>query len=368
MSYPRPILRADPRGTLPLDGARTVAYVTEPITVLQGDKPLGQTVEEALASVARIDSSAIHSFQLAGTYYPSPGGVQEEVRSMHVEIEPLFVEERIANASGFSTSGRVRAIEAQQVLRSAQVGGLPDARLELNVYELLLRLGRPVGPWIGESIALEESESPRSRTSMEELRRRPPRRAWARVAKDASPGFLELRCSVFEELDAAGRVLARAPLEAVIPRPVSSNTIATAVLARWQGEVWLGVDDDDLPAAQCFHGNSHVLVAPAWRLPRGISGPTAARAWIRERLAKEHDVECGEIWELGGRYHPSPGVTPEVVHPLAVHVKRERGGGRALRWVPLRDAVKNLADLTDGHLRIVALRAAHALGLFDAVR
>jgi hypothetical protein len=366
MSYPRPILRCDPRGTLPLDGARSAAYVTEPLNVVQTDKPVGQTVEEALAAVAGVGPARIRAFRAGGTYYPSPGGVQEEVRSMHVEIEPMFVEERISNVSGFRTSGRVRALEAQQVLRSGQVGGLPDARLELNVYELLLRLGRSVGPWISEVLTLADGELPTGATTMEALRRRPARRAWSRARAEESSGFLDLRCTRFEEVDAAGRVLAEASLEIVAPRTRSSNTVAAALLLRAGGQVWIGFDDDDLPAAQCFHGNSQILVAPAWRLPRDIVSVTPAYDWLRARLAAEHDVTCGEILELGGRYHPSPGVTPEVVHPVAVCVEREGPGGRKLAWVRLREAVESLGDLTDGHLRLAVLRAAHALGLLGA--
>jgi hypothetical protein len=68
--------------------------------------------------------------------------------------------------------------------------------------------------------------------------------------------------------------------------------------------------------------------------------------------------------ELGGRYHPSAAVTPEVVHPLCVVVDRERPSRRRLSWVPLAELTPNLDSLVDGHLRIVAGRAAHALGLF----
>jgi SAM-dependent methyltransferase len=363
MSYPRPIVRCDALGSLPLDGVRAAAYVTEPLNIVQTDKPLGQTVEEALASVARLGPEKLRGFRPGGTYYPSPGGVQEEVRSVHVEIEPMFVEERIANVSGFRTSGRVRALEAQQVLRAGQVGGLPDARLELNVYELLLRFGRSVGPWISEVPALVDVELPATATTMATLRARRARRAWSRATKEESSGFLDLRCARFEELDAGGHVLAAASLEIVAPRTLSSNTIAAALLLRAGGDVWLGIDDDDLPAAQCFHGNSQILVAPAWRLPREVASVTPAHEWLRTRLAAEHDVSCGEILALGGHYHPSPGVTPEVVHPVAVCVTRQGPGGRSLAWVRLRDAVESLGDLADGHLRIVALRAAHALGL-----
>lgn len=360
-SYPRPILRvAGPA----LDGSRPAEYVTEPLVVVQADKPVAQTVEESLADVARVEARAVRRFRRGGTYYPSPGGLQEEVRAMLVEIDPLFVEERIANTTGWSTAGRVRAIEAQQVLRAAQVGGLPDARLELNVYELLLQLGRPAGPWIGEVVDLPDGTRPPPAMAMvDDLAARPRRRVFARAPAGASAGFLELRCTTFEELDAGGGVVARQPLELVVPRPLGARTIVAAPLRKHGGVPWIGLDDDDLPAAQCFEGHSELLVAPAWRLPHAIATMTPARAFLRERLAAEYGVESRTLWELGGRWHPSPGATPEVVHAVAVEVTAERDAPRKLRWVSLADAVASRAHLRDGHLRIVALRAAHALGV-----
>jgi hypothetical protein len=233
------------------------------------------------------------------------------------------------------------------------------------VYALLLQRECGVGPWLGEAVDMPDGDPPRSPTTVLELRRRSVRRAWERVTSERSSGFLELRCTIFEELSAAGSVVGRAALEHVAPRPFSSNTIAVAPLCAAAGEVWLGIDDDDLPAAQCFEGNSHLLVAPAWRLPHEVESLTPARDWVRRRLREEYGVECGETWDFGGRYHPSPGVTCEVVHPLAIEVRRdlETHAPRRLQWVKLRDAVAHLEHLADGHLRVVALRAAHALGL-----
>src|SRR5579859_1943087 len=254
-SYPRPVLGAGERA---LDEARAVAYVAEPLVVVQGDKPVAQTVEESLLAVARVEAAAIRAFRPGGTYYPSPGGLQEEVRAMLVAIDPLFVEERTPNTGGWSTAGRVRAIEAQQVLRAAQVGGLPDARLELNVYELLLQLGRSVGPWIGEALALREGAArgaPPAWTTMAQLCARPRRRVFTRAPREASTGFLELRCTRFEELDARGAVVASQALEHVVPRPLSARTVVAAPLRMHDGAPWIGLDDDDLPAAQCFEGH-----------------------------------------------------------------------------------------------------------------
>jgi SAM-dependent methyltransferase len=370
-SYPRPILGTALVTEPALEGAGVVPWLAEPLHVQLDDKPIAQSVEEELAYAARLDPARIRRCLPGTTYYPSPGGLQEEVRSIFVEIEPTFDDVPLRGVSPFSTSGRIRPIEAQQVLRAAQVGGLPDARLELNVRSLLTRLGRAHGPWIGDQpAAMPESGLAADRTRWHALADRPSRRAFRAIAPGAAPRFLALHARRFEELDAEGNVLGSAVLELVVPRTRSATTIATAALARIDGTVCLGIDDDDLPAAQCFHGNSEILVTPAWRLPLEVleaKAPIrAAEAFVRERYLREHGLEVGEILELGGRYHPSAGVTPEVVHPWLVVVTGRAGGvapQRTLRFVPIEDVLAHTHTLVDGHLRVAALRVGSLLGL-----
>lgn len=144
---------------------------------------------------------------------------------------------------------------------------------------------------------------------------------------------------------------------------MSTNTIACALLARSGDEVFIGIDDDDLPAAQCFLGNSELLVTPAWRIPKESSSLAEAREWVLERVQEEFGCAVGECWELGGPYYPSAGMSPEVVFPMAIEVVAEGGGKRPLRWLAISEIASSLDLLADGHLRIAALRAAHALGL-----
>ena len=360
-SYPRPILSYNAEPTL--DGSTPAHYVTEPLNVLQHERPLGSTVVELLATAAAIPADRIRAFRTGCVYYPSPGGVEEEVRSALVEVEPTFEQRKIDSGSGFTTSGHVRAIETTQILRAAQVGGLTDARLELNCYYLLQSLGRSPGPWIGDRIELEDRDTEGTTSAVEELIGRPARRVFEPATASDSRGFLDLRCSLFREIDAQGIVRVERPLELVVPRTLSINSVVVALLARQKGTIVIGVDDDDLPAAESFNGNSQILVAPAWRLPRSITARRAARAWIGERLIREYGLRARNWWELGGRYHPSPGVTPERVEPFAVEVEPAGAAERNILWVPLADIVRTPELLIDGHLRIVAFRSAHALGL-----
>ena len=366
MSYPRPVL-ASAEATPSLDGRRPAHYVSEPLSVLQTDRPLGDTVEDALTEGAGLDPAAIRGFRIGAIYYPSPGGILEEVRSVLVEITPVFVQWPLRGRSGFSTSGRVRAVEALQLLRAAQVGGLPDARLELNAHELLLEKGRDPGPWIGEALELADAGRPPRATTMRELDRRPPRRRFERTADRAGLPFLDVRCRIFEERDAAGAVVFARPRELVLPRPFGTNTVSVAPLWRHGADILIGLDDDDLPAAQSFTGNSALLVAPAWRVGRDLASMTPARAWVCERLKGEYGLSLGAVGDLGGPYHPSAGLTPEIVYPLAVEVTGWDGSGRELHWVTLADAIAHRASLRDGHLRIAVLRAAHALGVLAGI-
>jgi hypothetical protein len=218
------------------------------------------------------------------------------------------------------------------------------------------------GDWIGEAIELGKSPRP-AVTSIDALRRRPARRLFSPAPASASSGFLAIECARFRELDASGATIAEKPLELVVPKALSANSVATALLRRSGDDVFIAIDDDDLPAAQAFNGSSALLVAPAWRLPRSVSSPDAMRKWTLERVEAEYGLRGVAARELGGRYHPTPGLTPEAVYAIAVEVEPVRDASPNLLWADLRALVAAEALMLDGHLRVVAFRAAHALGL-----
>lgn len=345
-SFPRPILElCHPR----LDGCRSPSYVTEPIVISQGDKPLAQTVEEALATRVGIAPDQIKAFRFGGTTYPSPGGLQEEVRAVFVEVEEIL-------ESG--TQHKVRAVSARQLMRAAQVGGLPDARLELHCFELLQILGLAPGAWIGEQLSLHSQvcPPPEAQAGWPEAK---PRRAFQKSKKGAD--FLHLGCREFTESSAQGDQVSSLPLDYVVARKQSLHTVSVALLWQHQKEPYLGLYDDDFPSAQCFAGHSNLLVTPAWRLPFSVSTLGQMEEFLIERLEAQHAVIVRECFSLGGPYFPSAGVTPEVVYPLACDVQSVGEGAERLLWLPLREVLGKFDSLRDGHLKTVVSRVARAL-------
>ena len=347
-SYPRPLLKlCDNR----LDEALSPCYVTEPVVLIQGDKPMAQTVEEELQRRVALSPEKLLRFHEGSISYPSPGGLQEELRPIFVEIEATEM------SSALET---VRAISARQLLRAAQVGGLPDARLELHAFELLLKLHEKPGQWIGESIKLSE-QTGFQLPKLQLIEDRTPRRKFQKTIQ--SSNFLNLNRRLFLEKSSSGETLKEIELEYVVPKKLSHNTVAVAPLCRMNSKTYLGLFDDDLPAAQCFSGHSDILVAPAWRCPVNISNDLELERFAVARLEHQHGLQVKQTFTLGGSYFPSPGATPEIVYPLACEVEPKAiSTSDSLKWITLDDFITLFPKLRDGHLKILGARAARALG------
>ena len=152
--FPRPVLNAcadQPR----LNRATYSGYVTEPISaIVDAEEDDEQEVCRVLRERAGLVAEDVVNVGGRFSYYTSPGGVNELVTSRLVEIRPRRTNFSFPNYTPFTDAGTVRELDATQVLRACHVGGMFDARLEINIYRLLHELGRSCGPWIGAPVEL----------------------------------------------------------------------------------------------------------------------------------------------------------------------------------------------------------------------
>lgn len=338
-SYPRPILTQLGES---LDGFRACPYVVEPLTAVQGQDPVGETVEQLLLERAGINPEDIRSLWWASGHYPSPGGIREEVLSCFAELSP-----------DASSHGSLRFLDAHQLLRSAQVHGLADHRLEMLIFELMRRLEMDPGPWLGDSLRPDSPRVPPRSTSWDYESAR----AFLPCREPA--GFMEIQSWQFSELDAQARPCREVRLESVVPSRLRSLTLAVLPLLATGEGWWVGLDLEDLPAAQAFSGSSRHWIAPAWRLPKGLSGQAAAREWVGQALQRDYRVQVEDWAPLGGPYFPTPGLTPELVYPLAARVCPQEQ--HQLAFFPLKQLMEGWEGVQNGHLRCLLLRAYLAL-------
>jgi SAM-dependent methyltransferase len=356
--YPRPITCAVPRGPVMIDGSRWGGYLIEPVTGMVASDASLKEIAAAMTERVGIESAKVTKIEEALTYYPSPGGIDEVVHSFFVELAaPLHATPLSTAISGLSTAGQVREFDAQDLLRAAHVGVLPEARLEANLYALMDRLGTTPDPFIGGEIeSVGAAERPEALKTLESLLGNLPTAPFTR--SDVTAGYLRLIRSTFaDQTDEEGlpRTLAELDLEFVVPREQSTNTAVALPLLFSQAGVMVGLEIRSLPVPQIHEGNATILTAPAWRLERYITTLAGAKEFLASQLGSHR------ITPLGAAYFASAGITPERVHPFVVAI--ERGAADLpYAFVPLEDLKARIFSLRDGHLLIAACRLIHALG------
>ncbi|HVG39214.1 MAG TPA: methyltransferase domain-containing protein [Pyrinomonadaceae bacterium] len=358
--FPRPVIRActdQPR----LNSATFSGYITEPISaIVEATGDGEQEVERILRERAGFSTEDIINIGEQFSYYTSPGGVNELVTSRLVEVRARETPFSFPNYTPFTDAGTVRELDAAQVLRACHVGGMFDARLEINIYRLLRSLGRKASPWIGAPIHLTVRPATFTPSASAPVIVPPLNAAFDEASPLPRPDFLSLREGSFAERDREGRILAEAQFEYVLPRSLSNNTLVVLPVVRTEGGVFVGIEHRDLPAVQSFSGNSGIATAPAWRLPPTVTHQSEIPSFLKGALERDFGLRPYRAWELGGPYFPTPGITPEIVYPYAVEV--EPGGDSKLRFIHVEEISAQFDLLQDAHLLIAAYRLAHALG------
>ncbi len=359
--FPRPIVNAIDEPNL--NRANFSGYITEPIgAIVEGEEsndPRAE-IEAIIANRAGIAPMEVLEIGGANHYFTSPGGIDERVTSHLVKIDrDSFEPHAIGNYSSFTSSGSVREMDALQVLRASHVGGMFDARLEINIYRLLRQLGRSPGNWIGASVEPELQEFVAEITQTLEIGVD----AAFEIVSGTTPKFLDHVRAAFAESDSNEVVLARAELEFVVPKALSKNTVSAIPFVRTGRDVLVGIEVRDLPAPQNFTGNSRLACVPAWRLPRSIGHKFEIEDFLRERFPVDFRASVRQTWELGGAYFTSAGITPEIVYPTAVELNAETADAADLIFLRLPYLLESQSEINDAHLLISLNRLDHALRL-----
>lgn len=360
--YPRPIPNIHPRQMSPnLDGKSWSGHMVEPLAVANEKGSAGDAVRRLLQERTAFDPGAIGPFSEGLTYYTAPADVNEKVSSVFVPVKDAAYEAGLKGKfSGFGADGSVRAFEIQDLLRGVQVGMLPEARLEMNIYALMRKLGVTPENWIGDSYRITEAQIP-AVADLETLLA-PGGKAFDAVNTPAS--WLKVQRSVFVDEAAGKKVLATQELEFAVPAnkageaDISTNSVMAIPLVKDSrtGEILMGVQARDFPSVQAQDGQSRLLTVPGFRLPSSVRTLGGAQGFLAEQFPGAQAAPLGE------GYFPSMGILPNRVFPYIV--TGAIGQSPHCAFVPLRDLFDAIPRLHDAHLILAVCRSVHALGLW----
>jgi SAM-dependent methyltransferase len=361
--FPRPIVNACAEQAS-LSRSSFSGYITEPISaIVNAAEASEDVVGDILMERAGFEPEDIIKVGEPFSYYTSPGGVNERVVSRLVQVRPRRTAAvPFPNYTQFTDAGTVREMDATQVLRACHVGGMFDARLEINIYRLLGTLSLKPGPWIGAPLALTMQDSAFPSNSDATAVAPQAQAVFEPAAQSVASEFLSLHQGSFAERDCQGRILAEAQFEYVLPQQLSINTLVALPLAQTARGIFVGIEHRDLPAVQSFTGSSKIAVAAAWRLPFTVKDRSELSSFLMEAMHRDFRIPVLRSWELGGPYFPTPGVTPEIVYPFAAEIELSEGFASGLHFVHLDQLIAQLHSVEDAHLLITACRLAHALG------
>ncbi|MEO6588632.1 MAG: methyltransferase domain-containing protein, partial [Pyrinomonadaceae bacterium] len=358
--FPRPIVNAN-SNKKNLNRANYSGYLTEPISALvqSAECKMQSVIEKILSERADLSADEILAVSEPDFYFTSAGGIDERVESFIIKITPFDREpHEIKNYTKFKSAGVVRELDALQILRASHVGGMFDARLEINIYRLLIKLNRSASAWIGAMIKpTMQNFSGKIETNFEIERRE-----MFEEIESGENDFLKLCKSEFVETDSQKTEISRAEFEYVVPKNFSKNTVAAIPFIQTETGILVGIETRDLPAPQRFSGSSHLACVPAWRLPLEIEHKFDLENFLREKFPKDFNVQFKKFWELGGSYFTSAGITPEIVYPTAVELVAENLVETDLKFYALEHLLENSDKIQDAHLLILLNRLGHALG------
>lgn len=344
--YPRPIATVEADSAI-IDGKHYSGYIIEGLAASNSNS-LDKIMEERIG----ISSVDVEFIQKSLEFFTSPGGIDEKVESVLVKINPDALNKlspRI-NISGFAHSGSVRTYNAIQLIKTAQTGALAEARLELNIYNLIRKLGIGLPPWLGEKIEAEDFLLSEITTLNDLLAVCEKRYAATRETAD----YIRKFRGKFME---AGVLDSSNILEFVAPQHASINTLVTLPVAKYNGEIYIALECRHLPVPQLHTGNSFIPVAPARRLSKDIVSFNDLENFILSTDISGNKVKS--FSRLGEKFFPSIGVTPEQVYPYVVTLESIN---RELNWVRLKEIYNQLELIRDGHLLICLMRLVHAMG------
>ncbi len=374
---PRGLSNTVPRKGPNIDGKQWSGHMTEAISVQRDfydrldESNIRQTMNFAEDGLG-LKPEVGELFEGGPGFFPAPDCIDEHINTKYLRVKapqgltPPKV--MLDEADGFSTRGRIRELDAQQILNAVSVGFVASSRLELQILGLYEKLQISYQSWSQCPLNIEIEEEVKTTKRQEII---------ANMAKDdnrfketkGTAGQIKAMQSVFvdEGRDNGGVTgLASREMDFVMNEELSMNTAVVLPLARKSnGEVMAGIVEQYLPVPQRYKGSGYMLNCPSFSLPVEVDNFEKARRFIAEQFSVP--VEC--VARMGESFFSHIGVTPQRIYPFAVTPKKVSGwraDGRVhgmTQYAPLYRLYRLLYwDNSYSFMKIVAMTYQAALG------
>lgn len=326
---PRAIVNSIPRGGRNLDGKFWSGHLTEAVSV---DTEIITEVEEKgqdgvidfMDKAMGLRVSIGQSFTQGPEYLPNPRFISETVGTRYVSVEPSigryvpqFVRDDI---KGFSTTGAIRAFDAQSVLNAISVGVLPSGHLEMQLLVLFDMLGIEVTDWADSPLTLKQDEPGTKLPKVSDILKKTEKKQKVYKEVKGAIGKIRVEKSIFvdegHDGEGANKGLAARDIDFAINEEYGMNVAVVMPLSKnMDGEVMAGVIMDYMPIPERYSGDGSIVTLPMFNLPKEIQTMDMAKRYVAEQF----QIKPDQVSKLGEPYFSHIGVTPQRIFPFAVN-------------------------------------------------
>ena len=329
----RALANIAPRNSPNLDGKKWSGHMIESITLPQ--ELIKTHDEENIRNTISFSKKYLGLqpqlgalFEKGPGFYPAPDCIDEHIQTYYLNTKtlekPISPKVVLEDIDGFSTTGRIREIDAQQILNAVGVGFIASSRLEIQILALYEKLGLSYQSW-SESPLTIKTEEPEEETKLDKI--------IASYADDDDrfkerPGLagqIRTAQSVFvDEGQVNGGItgLASREMDFVLNEEGSMNTAVVLPLTKKiNGEVMAGIVEQYLPVPQRYKGNGYTVSCPSFALPNNIANMEQAKKFIADKF--EVPIDC--VSRMGESYFSHIGMMPQRIYPFAVSTAGAKG-------------------------------------------
>lgn len=374
---PRGLANTVPRMNSKLDGKTWSGHMTEAIALP------GEALHEvkfgdrkSLVLFARdylgLQPHASAELEDGPALYPAPDYIDERIETKYLRVDTekthLSPKTVMPDLEGYAGTGRIRCVDAQDILNGAGVGLLPTARLEVQVMALYEKLGLNYVSWAECPLTLSEGEPVNTTRLQDRIHKLAEADDRYREVK-GNAGQIKVMNSIFvEEGQDKGGItgLASRDMEFVMQDDGVQNIAVVLPLTKKQsGEVMAAMVESFLPVPQRYKGTGFMISCPSYRLPADITNFDMAKKYIAEKF----ELKPENVSRMGEGYFTHIGVTPQRIYPFAVASAGAKGYKKVGRthgpcqYTPLYDLCDILyLDNYYSFLKVAAMGIAGCVG------
>ncbi len=342
----RPLVNTVVRGNVNLDGKIWSGHLVEPITMdvadFKGDASANKiAILKYLEKHVGMTARPHGEMDIGLPYFPDPEFIDEVVEPVYIEVRKTkktkwaFIPLEGVEALKYSEWGYIYELEANDILHAAQIGVLPDPRLEIRVFELMMRLGIEAPKWMGEQMP----SGGKARTSINvrrgEVLLDEVEKADFEESK-GTPEHLKIITSLFvEEGHASGgkRGLTSQKADFVVTEDgVENIAIVLPLTHGWDDGLLVALDPKMLSVPQRMGGSGAMLTAPSFVLPQDVCTVEEAKQFI----ANKFGLDTSEVKSLGESYFTHTSITPQRVYPFTVMAKSQASSPAHWKYTAMR--------------------------------